>query len=64
MAKPDELRSQAAHKRLMAATAHRVGPSHMPVRDRLLYLQHAQKLEAEAAKLEAEAAALEARRSN
>jgi hypothetical protein len=60
MATPDELRSQAAHKRLMAATAHRIGPTW----DRLLYLRHALKLEAEAAKLEAEATALEARPSN
>ena len=54
------LRTLAADKRRMAALARRAGQFLSIATDRLLMLQHAQELEAEATGLEAQAAATEA----
>jgi hypothetical protein len=56
---PAELRVLAESKRRMADLARRAGPGLSLARDRVMMLQHAQELEAEAAELEAQAAALE-----
>lgn len=60
MRSAEDLRSQAKAKRRMADIARRAGPGMSIPADRIVMLQHAQDLEAEAAGLEAQAAALEA----
>jgi hypothetical protein len=55
-----DLRADAEAKRRMAGIARRAGPGLSFAADRLMMLQHAQELEAEAAGLEAQADALDA----
>jgi hypothetical protein len=54
-----DLRAQAEAKRHMSGIARRVGPGLSLAADRLMMLQHAQELEAEAVGLEAQADALD-----
>jgi DNA-binding transcriptional LysR family regulator len=54
-----QLRASAESKKLMAELARRSGRGLSVAEDRLLVLEHAQELEAEAAELEAQAAALD-----
>ena len=56
-----DLRAQAEAKRHMSGIARRVGPGLSLAADRLMMLQHAQELEAEAVGLEAQADALAVR---
>src|SRR5581483_6343231 len=60
MRRVEDLRSQAKAKRRMAELARRAGPGMSIPADRIVMLQHARDLEAEAAGLEAQAAVLEA----
>ena len=55
-----ELRVLAARKRQTAALARRTGPSLSANADRILLLQHAEDLEAEATALDLRAEAIEA----